>query len=347
MPPERQGLRVLIVDDDEAFGRLLTTVVSEAGFGKPAFVTTGTEAVAAAEEADVILLDHHLPDTTGLDLLPALRTAAPQPSVILVTAHGDEALAVRALRAGADDYLIKDGSLTKLLPEVIERVRRHRALREALAAAERDLVHAERIATIGQVNVALHHSINNPLMTAFAELQLLLTSPLTAEQKLSIDSIRAALGQVREILQRLSGLREVRTTQYLDGIPMIDLSRRSQPMAVQLGEAAVWFPEPDIARVVGMLLTHAGFEVERVNSVEELAVRAQRLNTRVVVVAGGPTPAAGPFCGFVPAKGRFYTLVALVPDDGARARDAGADHVVGLPFDPGTFVSELLGAMRN
>lgn len=347
MPPERTGLRVLIVDDDQAIGQLLMTVVTEAGYSRPTYVTTGADAVAAAASADVILLDHQLPDTTGLDLLPALRTAAAQPSVILVTAHGDEALAVRALRAGADDYVIKDASLTKLLPEVIERVRRHRALREALAAAERDLVHAERLAAIGQVNVALHHSINNPLMTAFAELQLLLTSPLSSEQKTSVDSIREALGQVREILQRLSGLREVRTTDYLDGIPMLDLSRRSQPMPVQLGKAAVWFPEPDISRVVGMLLTHAGFEVERVNSVEELNSRAHRLNTRLIVVAGGATSTVEPLSGFVPAKGRFYTLVALVPDDGARARAAGADHVVPLPFDPGTFVSDVLGAMRS
>jgi DNA-binding response OmpR family regulator len=347
VPPERNGLRILIVDDDRAIGQLLTTVVTEAGYSPPVCVTNGADATAAAVDADVILLDHQLPDTTGLDLLPALRTVATQPSVILVTAHGDEALAVRALRAGADDYVIKDGSLTKLLPEVIERVRRHRALREALAAAERDLVHAERLAAIGQMNVALHHSINNPLMTAFAELQLLLTSPLSAEQKTSVDSIREALGQVREILQRLSGLREVRTTDYLDGIPMLDLSRRSQPMPVQLGEAAVWFPEPDIARVVGMLLSHAGFEVDRVNSVEELTARAHRLNIRLVVVGGGATSTSDPLSGFVPSKERFYTLVALVPDDGRRARAAGADHVVPLPFDPGTFVSDVLGAMRG
>ena len=346
MPPERNGLRILVVDDDVAMGQLLSMVVTEAGYPKPVTVKSGAEAVSAANSADVILLDHQLPDTTGLDLLPALRTAQAQPSIILVTAHGDEALAVRALRAGADDYVIKDGSLTKLLPEVIERVRRHRALREALAAAERDLVHAERLAAIGQMNVALHHSINNPLMTAFAELQLLLTSPLTPDQKTSVDSIRAALNQVREILQRLSGLREVRTTNYLDGIPMLDLSRRSQPMPVQLGEAAVWFPEPDISRGVGMLLSHAGFEVERVNTVEELTVRAGRLNTRLIVVGGGATSASEPLSGFIPAKGRFYTLVALVPDDGSRAREAGADHVVPLPFDPGTFVSDVLAAMR-
>ena len=93
----------------------------------------------------------------------------------MITAHGNESLAAAALRLGAEDYLVKDASLAQLLPQVLERVRRIRAVREALAAAERDLVHAERLAAIGQLNVTLHHTINNPLMAASAEAELLLS----------------------------------------------------------------------------------------------------------------------------------------------------------------------------
>lgn len=347
MPPEPRKLRILVVDDDEAFGRLVTSVVRDAGYGEAAWVSTGAQALRRAAGRDIILLDHQLPDTTGLDLLPALRTVPAQPSIILVTAHGDEALAVRALREGADDYLIKDGSLASLLPQVIERVRRHRALAEALAAAERDLVHAERLAAIGQLNVTLHHTMNNPLMAAFAETELLMGSRLSPEQRTSVEGIRDALGRIRDILQRLSSLEEARTTDYLDGVTMIDLSRRSQPMPVQLGDAVLWFPDDDIARVVGMLLTHAGFAVERVAGVDELSARVSRAAVRLVLVAGSATPRTDPLGGFKPAADRRYTLVALVPDDGARARAAGADHIVTLPFDPGTFVSDLLGAIGS
>ncbi len=347
MPHETLKLRVLIVDDDQDFGRLVTSVLRKAGFGDAAWVGTGAAALKSAAGSDIVLLDHQLPDTTGLDLLPVLRTVATQPSVILVTAHGDEALAVRALRAGADDYVIKDGSLPGLLPQVIERVRRHRALAEALAAAERDLVHAERLAAIGQLNVTLHHTMNNPLMAAFAETELLLSSQLTREQLASVDGIREALGRIRDILARLSTLEDAGTTEYLEGIRMIDLSRRSQPMPVQLGDAVLWFPDDDIARVVTMLLTHAGFQVERVASVDHLAARVAGVAVQVVLVAGSVTPGTEPLGGFTPAPGRRYTLVALVPGDGAMARSAGADHIVSLPFDPGTFVGDLLGALRN
>ena len=346
MPHEPMKFRVLVVDDDPDFGRLVSRVVRDAGFGQATWVASGADALKSAANCDIVLLDHQLPDTTGLDLLPALRTVPSQPSVILVTAHGDEALAVRALRAGADDYVIKDGSLPSLLPEVIERVRRHRALAEALAAAERDLVHAERLAAIGQLNVTLHHTMNNPLMAAFAETELLLGSQLTREQRTSVDEIRGALGRIRDILRRLSTLEDARTTDYLEGVRMIDLSRRSQPKPVQLGDAVLWLPGDDIARVVGMLLTHAGFAVERVASVDHLSSRVAGVAVQLVLVAGSAAPGTDPLGGFQPAPDRRYALVALVEGDGARARAAGADHIVALPFDPGTFVGDLLGVMR-
>src|SRR5512143_2554693 len=221
VPHETVKLRVLIVDDDRDFGRLVTSVVREAGYGEAKWVATGSAALKSAAGCDIVLLDHQLPDTTGLELLPALRTVATQPSVILVTAHGDEALAVSALRAGADDYVIKDGSLPSLLPEVIERVRRHRALSEALAAAERDLVHAERLAAIGQLNVTLRHNINNPLMAAFAETEMLLQDPrLHEDQRTALESVKHALQRISDILQRVSSLRHDQTTEYLAGIPM-------------------------------------------------------------------------------------------------------------------------------
>ncbi len=347
MPPEPMKLRVLIVDDDKDFGRLVTSVVKEAGFGVAIWVDNGADALKIAADCDIVLLDHQLPDTTGLDLLPALRTVPNQPSVILVTAHGDEQLAVRALRAGADDYVIKDGSLPGLLPQVIERVRRHRALAEALGAAERDLVDAERRAAIGQLQVTLHHTMNNPLMAAFAETELLLGSQLDKDQLASVGGIRESLGRIRDILQRLGTLEDSRTTEYLEGVRMIDLSRRSRPTPVQLGDAVVWFPDDDIARVVSMLLSHAGFRVERVASVDHLAARVAGVAVQLVLVAGSAGPNTDALGGFKPVAGRRYTLVALVAGDGAPARAAGADHIVSLPFDPGTFVNDLLSAMRG
>ena len=348
MPPEQTRVRILIVDDDPDYARLVATLVERAGFGAPATAETAAEGLRQAADAELVLLDHNLPDGEGLDLLPAFQALPAQPAVILVTANGDEALAARALRAGADDYLIKDHGLAGLLPEVIEHARRQRALRVALAAAERDLVHAERLAAIGQLAVTISHNVNNPLMAAFAEAGLLLQDGgLNPAQHDAVVSIQAALERVRDTLARVTTLGHDQTTDYLDGIKMIDLSRRTIAVPVQAGDALVSIADEDLARVVASLLKHAGFGVQRVAGTGELTERVGRLGVSIVVLLGGNAPGLDPLGGFRPAPGRGYTLVALVPGDGAAARAAGADHVVVLPFDPGTFVPELLSAARR
>lgn len=347
MRPDIKRFRILVVDDDSEFVQLVATVVEQAGYETPAIAGTGRDALLLARDVDLVLLDHQLPDGNGLSLLSALRGMPGQPAVILVTAHGDEALAAGALRAGADDYLIKDPALASLLPEVIERARRNRALQEAHAAAERDLVHAERQAAIGQLKVALSHNINNPLMAALAETEMLLTDrSLTAAQSTAIGSIKQALQRISGIIQQVDTLGHNQTTEYPGGLAMIDLSRRSQPTPVHTGEALLWLADESLARVVGSLLKHAGFTVERHADPAALSRRSTDPGVAVIVLLGNDTPGADPLGGFRPHSERHYTLVTLVPGDGARARSAGADHIVQLPFDPGTFTGELLAAMR-
>jgi DNA-binding response OmpR family regulator len=292
-----------------------------------------------------VLLDHQLPDTTGLEVLEAIRARPHPPAIILITAHGNESLAATALRRGADDYLAKDLSLGHLLPQVLERVRRTRELRKALVAAERDLVRAERLAAIGEMTVTLHHEINNPLMAAFAHVELLLADPAMGEAARleTLGSVKEALRRIGDIVRRIGDLREVRTKSYATGVQMVDLDDRGPASSVQRGRALLLVTDEDLARIVSLLLRHAGFEVERVADGTELGRRAAGGQARLVVAFGG-TDAAGahPLGGFFPPPGRGYRVVALVSGDGAGAIAAGADHVVELPFDPGAFATEVI-----
>ena len=108
--------RVLLVDDDPVMARLIVPLLHATGYSDVQHVITGAEALPAARTADIILLDHQLPDGSGIDLLPRLLAGRdPPPSVLIITAHGSESLAATALRLGAEDYLVKDGSLRELL----------------------------------------------------------------------------------------------------------------------------------------------------------------------------------------------------------------------------------------
>lgn len=342
---------MLVVDDDPAVRRLVDGILAALHLRDVRHVDTGRAALDHAAEADVILLDHHLPDMTGLAVLQAVKSRGTDASVVLMTAHGDESLVATALRQGADDYLAKDAALTELLPEVLERVRRLRALRAALAAAERDLVKVERLAAIAELTVTVHHEVNNPLMAAFTELALLRETPLSPSQRESVDAVGTALERIRDIVGRLRGLRKAERTDYLSGITMLELPRDAPlpPALPDRGTAVLLAPGEELARVTALLLRRAGFEVERARDPADLARRVARPAVRLVVVAGEATAAGGdPLGGFRPPEPRGYTVVALVSGDDERdAVAAGADGVVPLPFDPATFGADVLALQRQ
>ncbi len=338
--------RVLLVDDDPDLVRLVQHVLRSNGYQPAVQVSTGREALASLDGIDIVLLDQQLPDTSGLHVLDAIRTRPAPPAVILVTGHGNESLVASALRRGADDYLAKDSALTELLPQILERVRRGRELRKALAEAEQDLVRAERLAAVGEMTVTLHHEINNPLMSAFADVELLLNDIGVPKETLKqgLEDIRQALRRIRDIVQRIGKLREIRSKDYLRGVRMLDLERQEQEAPVlQRGTALLHLADEDLTRIVSLLLRGAGFQVERCASIAELQASAARIGVTVVVIAGGAsTPGSHALGGFITPGEREYLLVALVADEGGAAKAAGADHVVHLPFDPGTFTAEIL-----
>jgi DNA-binding response OmpR family regulator len=343
---EHSHPRVLVVDDDPDMARLVLHLVQAHGFGPAHHVTTGREALDSLEDIDIVLLDQQLPDTNGLDLLDAMRARPAVPAIIIITGHGNESLAAAALRRGADDYLAKDAALPELLPQILERVRRGRELRKALAAAEQELFRAERLAAVGEMTVTLHHEINNPLMAAFADVELLLYDLTIAPDQLrqGLEDIRQSLRRIRDIVQRIGELREVKSKDYLRGVRMLDLeSKAAGAPAIQRGTAVVHVLEEDLVRIVSLLLRESGFQVERCRDVRDLQAAAGRIGVTVVVVSGNASTAGEhPLGGFVPAVDRDYRMVALVSGEGAAALAAGADHVLTLPFDPNTFTTEIL-----
>jgi CheY-like chemotaxis protein len=340
------AVRILVVDDDPTIARLVLHLIRSRGFGEAVHVMSAREALDALDGVDIVLLDHQLPDANGLEVLETIRARPSPPSVILITAHGNESFAAGALRLGADDYLAKDQSLLEMLPQVLERVRRNRELRKALEAADRDLVQSERLTAMGELTVTLHHGINNPLMSASADVELLLADPgmPEAQRQKTLEEIRAALHRIGDIVRQLGNLRTARTKPYLPGMRMVDLDAEGAPAAApRRGTVLLYVAEEDLARIATLLLRHAGFTVERCSALEDLRHAVSRLDIALVLVQGG-TGAAGahPLGGFTPPAERGYRVAALVAGGGVAARAAGADSVVELPFDPGSFTAEMI-----
>jgi DNA-binding response OmpR family regulator len=121
------GAQVLVIDDDVTIRALLRRIVEMAG----ATVTeaeTGEDGLRAlyAGRPDVVILDIGLPGLDGWQVLERIRQLTDLP-VVMVSAHDDELEKVRALQAGADDYVTKPFGAPELLARLQVQVRRGRA----------------------------------------------------------------------------------------------------------------------------------------------------------------------------------------------------------------------------
>ena len=119
---------VLVVDDEAAMRRLLRATLTAHGFTVTEAGTVAEAKRALAEAPALVILDLGLPDGDGLDLVRALRPTSAVP-VIVISARDREADKIRALDAGADDYLTKPFGTGELL------ARMRVALRHAASAA--------------------------------------------------------------------------------------------------------------------------------------------------------------------------------------------------------------------
>ena len=101
-------MKVLVVEDDSATRKGLEESVKDLG-GEPRCVGTAKEAAKALEDFDprILIVDIHLPDGDGIEVLKAAREKDPDREGIVITGQGSIDNAIEALRAGAFDYLLK------------------------------------------------------------------------------------------------------------------------------------------------------------------------------------------------------------------------------------------------
>ncbi len=109
------GSKLLIVDDDELLNNSLNAVLTRSGY-EVVSVLKGEEAYQQIVDfqPDVVLLDLYLGSMTGLDILQKLRTENNDTPVILITAFSDVNSAVRAIKLGAEDFVLKPLDLEQL-----------------------------------------------------------------------------------------------------------------------------------------------------------------------------------------------------------------------------------------
>jgi signal transduction histidine kinase len=206
--------KILLIEDNPGDDRLIREYLSQSRYG--IFKVDSTSRLATGLEAldksayDLILLDPGLPDSQGVETLNRIKEKANHLPIVILTGQNDEALGIRAVAEGAQDYLVKDevnsSLLTRTLSYAIERKRvetlllnyqsRLRSLAvEVTLAEERE---RRRIAT------DLHDNISQILAFCTMKLSLLIKSQGAAGDGVKLQEIYDGLQQIAAATRSLT-----------------------------------------------------------------------------------------------------------------------------------------------
>jgi DNA-binding NarL/FixJ family response regulator len=116
-----KSLRIVLADDHTVMrGGLRLLLEREPGFGVVGEASNGREAIQLAEEhsPDVVVMDVAMPTLNGIEAAARIVTARPRAAIVILSMHSDESYVLRALKAGARGYLLKDSAEADLIQAV-------------------------------------------------------------------------------------------------------------------------------------------------------------------------------------------------------------------------------------
>lgn len=228
---------ILLVEDDEDDVFFIKELILEKEKRNPPKVTHAETPQIAIEfltkqKFDICLFDYRLGEMDGIDLLQLVRSKGIGGPIILLTGHGDQEIAVQAMKAGATDYLVKN----KLTAQSLERAIRYaiqihkeeelrkgaedklRKSNEELTSANRELqismeklrtaqnqiLRSEKLASIGRLAAGVCHEILNPLNIISGHTQALKLE--RREDSPLMDDLNSVMEEIGRIEKIISGL---------------------------------------------------------------------------------------------------------------------------------------------
>ena len=259
-------VRLLYIEDDPGVRALVQRGLTSADWSVELASDGGAGAARVAQGGiDAVALDQFMPGLDGLETLALIRAMPDPPPVVLVTGSQDSALAVAALKAGAADYVVKDGGadFLALLRVAVEGAIEAAKLRRAKEAADAEIraardrfeaLAAERGVLLREVN----HRVGNSLQLIAALLQLQSGTSASADVKAALATAVSrvmAVAQVHKRLYTSDSVQSVAVDLYLESL-VEDLRRSSDEgkESMLTLEAQSLEIDPDRAVALGVIV---------------------------------------------------------------------------------------------
>jgi len=204
---ERPAASILIVDDEEALQTSLVTAFALEGY-RAAGAGSGREALQRLQQTswDALLVDLRMPDIDGIQLMERVRESAPDTLVILMTGGGTVETAVRALKGGAYDYILKPFTLAEIFHIVKRGLEQQRLKLENVQLSELN----RRLRELDQIKTnllsAVTHEFRTPLTVMSGWLDLLLGDhfgQLSGKQRESLTAVRTGTVRLGRLISNL------------------------------------------------------------------------------------------------------------------------------------------------
>ncbi|MBK5277068.1 MAG: response regulator [Desulfuromonadales bacterium] len=192
--------RILIVDDEADIAAILKLHLEDSGY-LTAWAGNGEAALEMLKDGgySLVLMDIRMPGMNGVTVLNRIREAGLDAAVIMMTAHGNEDLAVECMQSGAVDYFSKPFSLDDML----QRVERAIANRNTLLEKQRLEQEKEDFFFM------LSHDLKNPITVVVGSIDIMREGRLGPVNPEQVEYLQSAIDSCNEVVAMIDNLLDV------------------------------------------------------------------------------------------------------------------------------------------